>query len=126
MMNVEKILGTIKGKDYSVVAIRHCCPDEEYKIGDICRNSFEWNEEYECSSYDTEEPEEMDGTCGYAMFDLVDADDSEEAKEIIERAVEESSIYDGSNIVIIGGDSYSYGNDENEVIIEEAEVIAIA
>ena len=54
MMNVEKILETIKENDYSMVAIRHCCPDEEYKIGDICRNSFEWNEEYECSSYDTE------------------------------------------------------------------------
>ena len=26
---------TIKENDYSVVAIRHCCPDEEYKIGDI-------------------------------------------------------------------------------------------
>ena len=35
MMNVEKILETIKENDYSVVAIRHCCPDEEYKIGDI-------------------------------------------------------------------------------------------
>lgn len=125
MMNVEKILETIKENDYSVVAIRHCCPDEEYKIGDICRNSFEWNEEYECSSYDTEEPEEMDGVCGYAMFELIDTDDAEEAKEIIERAIEESSIYDGNNIVIIGGDSYSYGNDENEVIVEEAEVIGI-
>lgn len=111
MMNVEKILETIKENDYSVVAIRHCCPDEEYKIGDICRNSFEWNEEYECSSYDTEEPEEMDGVCGYAMFELIDTDNAEKAK------------YDGNNIVIIGGDSYSYGNDENEVIVEEAEVI---
>ena len=109
MTNVEKILETIKKNDYSVVAIRHCCPDEEY----------------ECSSYDTEEPEEMDGVCGYAMFELIDTDDVEEAKEIIERAIEESSIYDGNNIVIIGGDSYSYGNDENEVIVEEAEVIEI-
>lgn len=108
MMNVEKILETIKENDYSVVAIRHCCPDEEYKIGDICRNSFEWNEEYECSSYDTEEPEEMDGVCGYAMFELIETDDAEEAKEIIERAIEESSIYDGNN-----------------VIVEEAEVIEI-
>ena len=80
MTNVEKILETIKKNDYSVVAIRHCCPDEEYKIGDICRNSFAWNEEYECSSYDTEEPEEMDGVCGYAMFELIDTDDVEEAK----------------------------------------------
>lgn len=68
----------------------------------------------------------MDGVCGYAMFELIDTDDVEEAKEIIERAIEESSVYDGNNIVIIGGDSYSYGNDENEVIVEEAEVIEIA
>ena len=60
------------------------------------------------------------------MFELIDTDDAEEAKEIIERSIEESSIYDGNNIVIIGGDSYSYGNDENEVIVEEAEVIEIA
>ena len=60
-----------------------------------------------------------------SFFIIVYSRESEEAKEIIERAIEESSIYDGNNIVIIGGDSYSYGNDENEVIVEEAEVIEI-
>lgn len=124
-MNITKLLDDIRNSKYSVVAIRHCCQDEHYQIGDFSRNSYEWNYELECSSYDTDNPIKMDGTCGYAMFELLDADDIETAEKILTNAVHNSSMYDGTEIAIIAGESYTYGNDENEVIIENAEVIGI-
>ena len=124
-MNMRKLLDTIKNNNYSVIAVRHCCQDEHYQLGDFCRNSYEWNYELECSSYDTENPIELDGTCGYAVFDLLEADDAIVAERILADSINNSKIYDGTEIVIIAGTSYSYGNDENEVIIEYAEVIGI-
>lgn len=121
MRKYSEIIEKIEG--YNVVAIRHCCNDENYKVGDFCRNSYEWDEENEISSYYTSK-EEMDGTCGYDVSSLIDCDDVETAKKILDNAIESSSIYDGNRIVLIAGDSYEYGNDENEIIIEDAEVIA--
>ena len=124
-MNIEKLLDDIKNNKYSVLALRHCCKDEHYEIGDFCRNSYEWDYELDCSSYYTENQVELDGTCGYALFDLLDIDDAELAKKILENGICNSDTYDGEEIVLIAGDSYAYGNDENEVIIEYAEVIEI-
>lgn len=124
-MNTQKLLDTIKNNKYSVIAVRHCCQDEHYQLGDFCRNSYEWNYELECSSYDTENPIEFDGTCGYAVFDLLEAYNETIAEKILTDAIQNSSLYDGTEIVIIAGTSYTYGNDENEVIIEYAEVIGI-
>lgn len=124
-MNTQKLLDTIKNNKYSVIAVRHCCQDEHYQLGDFCRNSYEWNYELECSSYDTENPIEFDGTCGYAVFDLLEAYNEAIAEKILTDAIQNSSLYDGTEIVIIAGTSYTYGNDENEVIIEYAEVIGI-
>lgn len=119
--NLSEITEKIEG--YNVAAIRHCCKDENYEVGDFCRNSYEWDEENEISSYYTSK-EEMDGTCGYDVSALVDCDDVETAKKILDDAIEASSIYEGNDIVLIGGYSYEYGNDDNEIIIEDAEVIA--
>lgn len=124
-MTVQDLLRKIKEERYSVVAIRHLCKDEEYSAGDICRNSFDWDLEYDQSSYDTENPVELNGTCGYAIFDLCDLeeDEVEKAKELLINGLEESDGYEGKP-VIIAGNRYEYGNDESEVIIQYAEVIA--
>ena len=50
-------------------------------------------------------------------------DDSEEIKSKLEKALNASKVYYG-DIVIIGGDRVTYGNDEGEIIIEDAVVIA--
>lgn len=120
MKNLSEIIEKIE--NYAVVAIRHCCKDENYEVGDFCRNSYEWDENNGCSSYYTDKIE-MEGTCGYDVSLLVDCDD-EEAEKILDDAIEASSIYEGNDIVLIGGYSYEYGNDENEIIIEYAQVIA--
>ena len=124
-MTVQDLLKKIKEERYSVVAIRRLCKDEEYSAGDICRNSFDWDLEYDQSSYDTENPVELNGTCGYSVFDLCDLDEDEveKAKELLINGLEESDGYEGKP-VIIAGNRYGYGNDENEVIIQYAEVIA--
>lgn len=125
MLNVQEILNKVNKEGYSVVAIRHCAEDEDYTVGDICRNSYDWNYELDCSTYDTDEPVELEGACGYHVrgFENLDADEIEEATEIFEKAMKEAETYYGK-VVIIAGNRYTYGNDENEVIIEDAEVIA--
>lgn len=125
MMNVQEILNKVNEEGYSVVAIRHCAEDEDYAVGDICRNSYDWNYELDCSTYDTDEPVELEGACGYHVrgFENLDADEIEEATELLNKALKGAELYCGK-MVVIAGHSYTYGNDENEVIIEDAEVIA--
>lgn len=125
MMNVQEILNKVNEEGYSVVAIRHCTEDEDYTVGDICRNSYDWNYELDCSTYDTDEPVELEGACGYHVrgFENLDADEIEEAAELLNKALKGAELYCGK-MVVIAGYRYTYGNDENEVIIEDAEVIA--
>lgn len=123
-MTVQDLLKKIKEEKYSVVAIRHLCEDEEYSVGDLCRNSYDWDVEYDRSSYDTENPVEFNGTCGYCVrIENLEEDEVEKAEELLIDALKESDTYDGKP-VIIAGNRYDYGNDENEVIIEFAEVLA--
>lgn len=124
-MDLQKIFDKIKEEKYSVVAIRRCCKDEKYNVGDICRNSYEWNYEYDVSSYDTETPIELDGTCGLDITSIIDCENLSDVKNIINDGIEKSSIYDGNNVIIIAGHDYSYGNDEEELIIGNADVIAV-
>ena len=125
MFNVEEILRKVNEEGYGVVAIRHCAEDEHYKVGDMCRNSFDWNYELDCSTYDTDEPIELDGTCGFQIVGFADLDDDEieEAEELFNKAMKEA-FYCGDAIVI-AGNRYTYGDDENEVIIWDANVIAV-
>lgn len=127
MMNVAEILKKVNDEGYGVVAIRHCAEDEEYKVGDICRNSFDWNYELDHSTYEDEEQVELNGTCGLHIigFENLDEEEVEEAIELFNKAMEKANVYSGQ-VVVIAGDSYDYGSDEDEVIIRDAEVIAIA
>ena len=123
-MTVQDLLRKINEKRYSVVAIRHLCEDEDYCVGDICRNSFQYDLEYDNSSYYTN-PIELNGTCGYAIFDICDLeeDEVEKAKEQLIDGLKKSADYRGKP-VIIAGYRYEYGWDEEEVVIPYAEVIA--
>lgn len=126
MFDVKEILRKVNEEGYGVVAIRHCAEDETYSVGDTCRNSYDWNYEEDHSTYEDEEPIELDGTCGYHIvgFENLDEDEVEEATELFNRAMENASIY-GGTVAIIAGNRKSWGNDEHEVIIEDAEVIAV-
>lgn len=127
MLNVAEILKKVNDEGYEVVAIRHCAEDEEYNVGDICRNSFDWNYELDHSTYEDEEQVELNGTCGLHIigFENLGEEEVEEATELFNKAMEKANVYSGQVVVIVG-DSYDYGSDEDEVIIRDAEVIAIA
>ena len=124
-MTVQDLLRKITEEGYSVVAIRHLNKDENYSVGDICRDSFDWDYENDRSSYNTENPVELNGTCGYSISDICNLDkaDVKKAEELLIDGLKNSDIYDGK-CVIIAGNRYEYGNDEEEVIIAYAEVIA--
>lgn len=125
-MTAQELLKKVNEEGYSVVAIRHLSDDENYRIGDICRNSYNWNYEYDLSSYFTEEPEELNGTCGYSISKIcsLDVEEIECAEKILSNGIENASVYPGKT-VIIAGYRYEYGNDENEVIVADAEVIGM-
>ncbi|WP_368270845.1 hypothetical protein [Enterocloster lavalensis] len=116
------IIEAIESSGYSWIGIRHLSDDENYQIGDYCRNSYDWNYEYDCSTYETDEPQELPGTCAYNTQIMTGWDDPEEMEEKLERAIRNAN-YIGAP-VIIGGNRAEYGNDEGEIIIADARVIA--
>lgn len=119
----KNIIDLIEASGAEYIGIRHLADDEHYNVGDYCRNSYDWNYEFDCSTYETEEPQELPGTCAYNTRIHSGWDDSEEIKSKLEKALNASKVYYG-DIVIIGGDRVTYGNDEGEIIIEDAVVIA--
>ena len=44
-MDAKEVLKKMNENYFSVAAIRRCRKDENYEVGDICRNSFDWNYE---------------------------------------------------------------------------------
>ena len=109
--------------------------DMEYNVGDICYNSHqffadpEWDEYGELLYEMVDDPEspyygfydagELDGTCAVKF--------SPEDEQSIKNALHtiRSYVYPGSHIYIIGGYDREYGNDADEIIIRDAEVVGI-
>ena len=121
-MNIKEAVRTIMDSNYEIIGIRHITSDESYKVGDYARNSYDWDIENDVSSYETD-PKELDGTSAY-FTDIDTLDDEEEVEKKLLIALEESKVYSGAAI-LLGGDRYDWGNDDNEVIIEDAEVLYI-
>ncbi|HBY20961.1 MAG TPA: hypothetical protein DEG71_08125 [Clostridiales bacterium] len=109
-------------KSYSVYGIRVNADDESYNIGDTCRYSYEWDYENDCSTYNTDTPIKLPGTCSLHLVIYEDTTNT----ELINKINEIKNKYAGEQIVIIGGYDYEYGSDDNEIIIEDAEVLLIA
>jgi len=111
----EKLAG------YNYIGVRTTADDENYSVGDICRKSYEWDYEYDCSTYNTENPIKLTGTCAAQL--IIDEDTTEEY--INEKINEFSNRYVGEQVIIIGGYEAEYGADEDEIIINEAVVIEV-
>ena len=129
-LNVKNILETVKNEGAKVVAIRGLRYDENYAVGDWCRNSYDWNHELDQSSYDVDgEPIELPGTCGVDIWNFMylNSNEVDEAKNLLREAIERAKYYgdDGRLAIIVGYNDYEYGEDENEVIIRNAQVIAL-
>ncbi len=121
---MTELITAIETSGYEYIGIRHLAEDEHYSIGDICRDSYDWDCDMDCSTYDTDEPISLGGTCAYNTRIQAGWDEKEEIIEKLTRALRESSCYYGQT-VIIAGDKAEYGNDEGEIIISDAIVIEI-
>lgn len=69
-MDAKEVLKKMNENYFSVAAIRRCRKDENYEVGDICRNSFDWNYEKDESTFEDDEPVELSGTCGMRIENL--------------------------------------------------------
>lgn len=56
---VKNIIDLIEASGAEYIGIRHLADDEHYNVGDYCRNSYDWDYEHDCSTYETDEPQEL-------------------------------------------------------------------
>lgn len=124
----EKVLEAIKNSSYDSFGIRRTCTDEDYKVGDIARNSFYWDVENDLSTYQTES-EEMDGSSARAiLFDDMDGD--KENLEVIKKTIEKFEkeypcCLPEEKFVVLGSDHVEYDINDGDIIMEDAEVLYI-
>ena len=129
MKTVQEIQEICENSGYGYFGLR--ADDMEYQIGDICNNSHQlfqdpaFDEAGELIYPAVEDPEspyygfydagELDGTCAVKF--------NPDSEEDIQDALEAVKMYSGKNLYIIAGDSIEYGNDADEIIIEDAVVL---
>ena len=86
-------------------------------VGDACPDSYSWDFDLDCSTRETT-GEKLNGACAVEIDTsmlMLDGDDDEDAAAEIEKALKN-----------IGGKfGYERGDDENEIIIELADVLAV-
>jgi hypothetical protein len=97
---------------YNYYGIRTLRSDEEYKVGDYCRRSYDWDYENDCSS-----EEQLNGTC-CTEVEINDIDDMNNIDISNHR-------YGKGTIVLIAGDEMERGTDSCELIIRNAIVVKI-
>lgn len=85
--------------DYEVVGIR--VQEVPFELGDMEHRSYVWVD-------GDETDEELNGVC------VIKAEFAELA-----------SIYFGDHVAVIAGNSYSYGEDDGEIIIEDPVVVEV-
>lgn len=102
--------------EYNVYGIR--TDNREYQIGDIVADSHAWDAEH----FRPFENEFYDGACATG-FDMLWYDDDD--METVKKALKVQENYRGEHQYLIAGMSFEYGNDKDEVIIENAIVVAI-
>ena len=124
-MTAREIYDIIKANEHNFrsFGIRTC--NDEYVIGDECAASYNWDDER-----DEEDWELLDGTCatGFDYLYLYDDPTEEDIADdvaAIEKALEINRKYRGKHMYLIAGMGDEYGNDEAEIIISGAEVLAI-
>lgn len=124
----KKILEIIQNSEFEVFGIRK--DDKLYSVGDAVENSHQL----------FQDPQYTDDSCQELLYPYISSGcyagfyDGGELNGTCALEIREDNIdhmladinqYDGKNLYLIAGNYYSYGNDENEVVIREAEVIAV-
>lgn len=127
MTNYIEIAKEIIEEGIDFVGVRSLCDDEQYKIGDECRESYEWNFEHDCSTYDLDgvDGTKAGGTCATQI--KVETDNVAELAKHIEAVVKENSGYLGNRQAIIAGHGANNDHtlDPNEIRLTDAYVLAV-
>ncbi len=97
-------------------------------VGDRCPDSYSWDIELDVSTRETT-GETLNGACAIVIDTnhlFLDGSDDDELEENINKALEASEIYYSDETMLIGGrDGHEYGYDDYEVIIRDADVLAV-
>ena len=125
-MTIEEIRNIIEEAEYNYIGVR--ADSRDYQVGEIIDNSHQLFEDPQYDDSFTEllypcvldgpyagfyDGGELDGTCALAI-----------SRNNIEEMLEAVKAY-GKKIYLIGGNTMEYGYDEDEIIIRNAEVIAV-
>ena len=129
MMNVQNLVNTIKTSyenGYRFFGIRNIST-QMYKlsIGDTCPNSYDWDFENDCSTYGTT-GETLNGASAIHVNTDPVCNEDNEMQEALETAIEQAkNYYNGVLYLIASKENYDWGSDENEIVLEDATVLAI-
>lgn len=133
-MTKEMILKAIENSEYEHFGLRFDFND--YEENDVCENSHQWFADYwNLTNYEELTDEEIEARYN---SDMMCYDDGElngtccirVTADTIESALENMEKYrngyecDGAKLILVAGDFAEEGNDRNEIIIENAVVIA--
>lgn len=98
------------------------------ECGDILPESYDWDIEEDCSTYETT-GETLPGTCAVWVNTQWINYDNEWDTDILnslESAIKIAHTYYGDEYVLVGSkEGGEWGNDEREIILEDAQVLAI-
>lgn len=112
----QKILEALIESNYNYRYYGLRSTNGKYEVGQELHSSVDSSDD----GIENGEPE-LDGTCatgfGYLAFD---EDDTEE----IEKALEINSGYKQNHLYLIAGNDVEYGEDEQEIIISNAVIVA--
>ena len=129
MTNMQNLVNEIKTayeNGYRFFGIRNIST-QMYKlnVGDTCPNSYDWEFEYDRSTYGTT-GETLNGASAIHVNTDPVWDDDNEMQEALETAIEQAkNYYDGVLYLIASKENYDWGSDENEIVLENATVIAV-
>lgn len=110
----------IKKGEFEFYGIR--MDDRAYNIGDICSKSHQWwqDDPEDGSEYDSDmgcwDGGKLNGTCAFAV-------NAENLESIMEKAEDFFGYYD--KMYLIAGDIAEGGNDDGEIVIEDAKVLSL-
>lgn len=51
---IKKINEKEKELSFGEIGIRSLAEDKQYSVGEYCRNSYDWDHEHDCSTYNTD------------------------------------------------------------------------
>lgn len=118
-MNYIELAKQILDEGYSAVGVRGIYDDEQYQVGDDCRESYEWDFAADCSTYFTT-GETAGGTCA-THIDTQTFESDDEVAELaarIKAMIEQNQEYGADRQVIIAG----YDGVNNDAALDQGEV----